>query len=69
MTKQDAINIIKLLFTADNGCSVCVSELLCKFIEQYPEYKILAVQISEEDGWGELYDKPDWFLPIEEDPS
>jgi len=42
MDKNEANKIIKILETADGGCSYCVSDLLKSFGKEFPEHKGLA---------------------------
>ena len=39
MTKEEAKKIIAIMKTADGGCGYCVSELLERFVKEFPEFK------------------------------
>jgi hypothetical protein len=39
MTKDEARQVVKILKTADGGCSFCVTELLARFYKKFPEWK------------------------------
>lgn len=38
MNKIEAIDITKIMCTADNNCPYCAEELVKKFIKSYPEF-------------------------------
>lgn len=42
MTKIEAEKVIKIMLTADYGCSTCARHLVDQFTESFPEYKELA---------------------------
>lgn len=39
MTKDEARQVVKILKTADGGCSFCVTELLAKFYKKFADSK------------------------------
>ena len=47
MTKPEAEKIIKILMEADGGCPSCTQTLIELFVEQFPEYKDIAIQAWE----------------------
>ena len=44
LDKEQAIKFIKILETADGGCSYCVVDLLERFKKGFPQYKELVEQ-------------------------
>lgn len=42
MTKTEAEKTIRIMLTADYGCSTCARQLIDQFSESFPEYKELA---------------------------
>lgn len=46
--ERDAIEFIKILETADGGCSYCVINLLEQFIKRFPQHKKLAEKKIQE---------------------
>ncbi len=40
--QKEAETILKILFTADGGCSYCAARLALQFVEAFPQYKELA---------------------------
>ena len=39
MTEAEAKEIVKIMLTADGGCSVCSADLLTRLVRSFPEYK------------------------------
>lgn len=42
MNRKEAERVVRILLTADGGCEYCVSSLLMRFCEDFPEFRELA---------------------------
>jgi hypothetical protein len=54
LTKEELIDIISIMQTADGGCSACVTSLLKELLEHFPEFALEiqeAIRASELNTW------------------
>ena len=45
MTKSEATKVLQVMATTDGGCSFCAGKLFNYFIDDFPQYEILANQL------------------------
>ncbi len=38
MTRDEAIEVLRILVKADHGCHDCAAELVLRFVERWPEF-------------------------------
>lgn len=63
MTREDAREVIKILATADGGCSCCVNNLLYAFDKAFPGFREF-MEIKHEMT---IFDREeDFYYPSEE---
>lgn len=60
MTLDEAQTVLKILSTADSGCSVCVSGLADRFRRAFPEF---AVELEASGTW---FDPFEWSTDPED---
>jgi len=48
MNKEEARKVIGILMSADGGCYQCTHELIRFFIEDFPQFRGLAIKAWEE---------------------
>ena len=57
MEEKEARQVLRIMMTADGGCSHCAFDLMKKFLEVWPEHKAVAKEIWDEFDY---YDPYDW---------